>query len=247
LRCNLILTSLLLALLFISCESVTEDPFEHKYVIYLVLRPNMKFQKAYVDSTYTLTSTLSESFKGISDAEIFAIDAEQDTFNFTESDTSGIYYSNDSMWVKYSSRYFIQIDIEGHHIEEEVNIPGSLFIYSPSNGDTISLNDPEIVFWNNCEGSFDNIYTARIFFKGELDTFGFSLSAQDTSLDIFSAKYLFPNVDTFYTVAVMAMDENCFKADKANTNFDYDQIEEDFAIGVIGASVFDTIKVWISE
>ncbi len=207
----------------------------------------MKFQKAYVDSTYKLTSTLLEGFKGISDAEIFAIDEEQDTFKFRESDTIGLYYSDDSLWVKYSNQYIIQLNVEGHQIEEEITVPDSLFIYSPSNGDTISLDDPEIVYWNSCEGFFDNMYTARVFFEGELDSFGFSLTTQDTSLDVLSARYLFPNVDTFYTLAVMAMDENCFKADKANINFDYDQISADFAIGVIGATVFDTIKVWVTE
>lgn len=243
-RYNPILSVFLISLLFVSCESVTEGPFEHKYVINLVLRPNMKYQKAYVDSTYRLDATIPEGFKGISDAEIIAIDDGQDTFNFSESDTIGIYYSNDSMWVKYNSRYFIQVNIEGHQIEEEVNIPSSLFIYSPSNGDTISLDNPEIVYWNNCEGSFDNMYTARVFFEGELDSFYTSLLTQDTSLNVFSARYLFPNVDTFYTLAVMAMDENCFKSD---IYFDYDQLDEDFAIGVIGATVFDTIKVWVTE
>jgi hypothetical protein len=244
LRYNLILTIFFVSLLFVSCESVTEAPFEHKYVINLVLKPKMKFQKAYVDSTYRLGATVPEGFKGVSDAEILAIDEGQDTFKFSESDTSGIYYSNDSLWVKYSSRYFIQINVEGNSIEEEVIVPGSLFIYSPSNGDTISLDAPEIVYWNNCEGSFDGMYTVRAFFEGELDSFSFPLLSKDTSLGVFSAKYLFPNVDTFYTVAVMAMDENCFKSD---VDVDYDQIDEDFAIGVIGATVFDTIKVWVTE
>jgi len=244
LRYNLILTLFLISLLFVSCKSVTEGPFEHKYVINLVLRPNMKIQKAYVDSTYRLDATVPEGSQGISDAEIIAINEEQDTFKFSESDTTGIYYSNDSMWVKYNDRYFVQINIEGHQIEEEVNTPGSLLIHSPSNGDTISLADPQIVYWNSCEGSFDDMYTASVFFEGEIDSFYISLLTQDTSLNVFSAKYLFPNVDTFYTVAVMAMDENCFKSD---VYFDYDQLDEDFAMGVIGATVLDTIKVWVTE
>ncbi len=243
-RYNSPLSVFLISLLFVSCESVTEGPFEHKYVINLVLKPKIKFQKAYVDSTYRLDATIPEGFKGISDAEILAIDEHQDTFKFSESDTIGIYYSNDSMWVKYNSRYFIQVNIEGNHIDEEVSIPDSLFIYSPSNGDTISLDSPEIVYWNSCEGSFDDMYTARVFFQGELDSFYTSLLTQDTSLDVFSARYLFPNVDTFYTVAVMAMDENCFKSD---IYFDYDQLKEDFAIGVIGTTVLDTIKIWVTE
>jgi len=244
LRYKLIFTLFLISLLFVSCGSVTEGPFEHKYVINLVLKPKMKFQKAYVDSTYRLDATIPEGFKGISDAEIIAIDEQQDTFNFSESDTIGIYYSNDSMWVKYNNRYFIQVNIEGHQIEKEVNTPGSLLIYSPSNGDTISLDSPEIVYWNSCEGSFDDMYTASVFFEGEIDSFYTSLLTQDTSLSVFSAKYLFPNVDTFYTLAVMAMDENCFKSD---VYFDYDQLDEDFAMGVIGAVVLDTIKVWVTE
>jgi hypothetical protein len=244
LRYNSILTVFLISLLFFSCESVTEGPFEHKYVINLVLRPNIKFQKAYVDSTYRLGAIIPEGFKGIRDAEIFAIDEQQDTFKFSESDTIGIYYSNDSMWVKYSNRYFIQVNVEGHHIEKEVNIPGSLFVYAPSNGDTVSLDSPEIVYWNNCEGSFENMYNVRVFFEEELDSFYTSLLTQDTSLDVFSARYLFPNVDTFYTLAIMAMDENCFKSD---IYFDYDQLDEDFAMGVIGATVLDTIKVWVTE
>jgi hypothetical protein len=244
LRYNSILTVFLISLLFVSCESVTEGPFEHKYVINLVLKPKMKFQRAYVDSTYRLDATIPEGFTGISDAEILAIDEQQDTFKFSESDTIGIYYSDDSMWVKYHSRYFIQVNVEGRQIEEEVSIPDSLFIYSPYNGDTISMSSPEIVYWNSCAGSFDDMYTARVFFQGELDSFYTSLLTQDTSLDVFSARYLFPNVDTFYTVAVMAMDENCFKSD---IYFDYDQLEEDFAIGVIGTTVLDTIKVWVTE
>jgi hypothetical protein len=244
LRYNPILTVFLISLSFVSCESVTEGPFEHKYVINLVLRPNMKIQKAYVDSTYRLDEAIPEGFEGIRDAEILAVDEQEDTFKFNRSDTIGIYYSVDSMWVKYSSKYFIQVNIEGHQIEEEVNIPDSLLIYSPSNGDTISLNSPEIVYWNSCKGSFDNMYTARVFFEGELDSFYTSLLTQDTSLNVFSARYLFPNVDTFYTLAVMAMDENCFKSD---VYFDYDQLDEEFAMGVIGTIVLDTIKVWVTE
>jgi hypothetical protein len=244
LRYDSILLFFLISLLFVSCGSVTEGPFEHKYVINLILKPKMKFQKAYIDSTYRLDVTIPEGFKGISDAEILAIDEQQDTFIFSESDTIGIYYSVDSMWAKYNKRYFIQVSIEGNQIEEEVNIPGSLFIYSPSNGDTISLDSPGIVYWNSCEGSFDNVYTARVFFRGEIDSFYTSLLTQDTSLDVFSARYLFTNVDTSYTLTVMAMDENCFKSD---VYFDYDQLDEDFAIGVIGAIVLDTIKLWVTE
>jgi hypothetical protein len=213
-------------------------------VVNLVLRPNIKFQKAYVDSTYRLDAAIVEGSQGISDAEIIAINEQQDTFKFSESDTVGIYYSDDSMWVENSDRYFVQINIEGHQIEKEVDVPGSLLIHSPSNGDTISLSSPEMVYWNRCEGSFDDMYTASVFFKGEIDSFYISLLTQDTSLDVFSAKYLFPNVDTFYTLAVMAMDENCFKCD---VYFDYDQLDEDFAMGVVGAVVLDTIKVWVIE
>ncbi len=241
---NLIFVLFLFYLLFVSCESVTETSFEHEYVIDLVLRPRMKFQKAYVDSTYRLEVTIPEGFKGISDAEIFAIDEEQDTFEFSESDTIGLYYSADSLWVKYCKQYIIQLNVEGYQVEEEVTVPDSLFIYSPSDGDTISLDDPEIVYWNNCEGSFNNMYAVRVFFEGELDSFYTSLLTQDTSLDVFSAKYLFPKADTFYTVAVMAMDENCFKSD---IYFDYDQLDEDFAMGVIGAIVLDTIEIWVTE
>jgi len=204
----------------------------------------MKFQKAYVDSTYRLDEMVSEGVRGISDAEIIAINEQQDTFRFSESDTVGMYYSDDSIWVNNNDRYFIQVNVEGHQIEKEVNTPGSLLIYSPSNGDTISLDNPEVVYWNSCEGSFDDMYSAGVFFQGEIDSFYTSLLTQDTSLNIFSAKYLFPNVDTFYTLAVMAMDENCFKSD---VYFDYDQLDADFAMGVIGAVVLDTIKVWVTE
>jgi hypothetical protein len=239
-----ILAVFLISLLFVSCGSVSEGPFEHKYVINLVLRPNLKFQKAYVDSTYRLDEAVPEGSHGISDAEIIAINEEQDTFKFSESDTLGMYYSDDSMWVRNSDRYFIQVNVEGHQIEKEVDVPGSLLIRSPSNGDTISLNSPEVVYWNSCEGSFDDMYSAGVFFEGEMDSFYISLLTQDTSLNVFSARYLFPEVDTFYTLAIMAMDESCFKSD---VYLDYDQLDEDFAMGVIGAVVLDTIKVWITE
>ena len=51
---------LFLILFFISC-STGEAPYEHRYVINLVLKPDVKFQRAFVDSTYGLDSPVGSA------------------------------------------------------------------------------------------------------------------------------------------------------------------------------------------
>ena len=100
---------LFLILFFISC-STGEAPYEHRYVINLVLKPDMKFQRAFVDSTYRLDSPVGSALTGITDAEIFIVDENADTFWYSESDTmTGLYYSIDSFCVEYGMEYLVNI------------------------------------------------------------------------------------------------------------------------------------------
>ena len=133
---------LFLILFFISC-STGEAPFEHRYVINLVLKPDVKFQRAFVDSTYRLDQQIGSGLTGITGAEIFIVDENADTFWYSESDTMmGLYFSDDSFCVEYGMEYLVNISVEGEIISREVQVPGSLTIFSPQHLDTISLNNP---------------------------------------------------------------------------------------------------------
>jgi hypothetical protein len=233
-------------LMLLSC-SLGEAPFEHRYVINLVLKPDIKFQRAFVDSTYRLDVAVDEELTGISNAEVFIVDENLDTFRYGESDTSlGLYYSDDSFFVEYDMKYQVNVNVEGELISREVQVPGSLAIRSPRHLDTISLSSPPVLIWNSCKDCFENTYMVTSYIVGDTDDIGLiPMLTPDTMIGIFYNRFLFKDKDTMYTVLVEAMDSNAY-------NFfitwgEYGELKEGTAIGLIGAVVFDTIAVWVQE
>lgn len=236
---------LFLALLFFSC-GVTDAPFEHQYVIDIVLRPELRPQRAFVDSTYRLDQSVNEELTGISGASIFVVSSEGDTFAYTEVDTlMGEYRSDDSLWVQHGMGYAVSVAFNGDTISQTVTVPGTLSINYPFDFDTVSLSNPPMLIWNSCEGCYLNNYLVYAYITGQADSVWHSLATPDTALGIFYAVYLFEETDTLYTLAVMGMDEHCYNKAKGWQN--YDEIEDDRAIGVIGACVMDTVVVWVVE
>jgi hypothetical protein len=236
------------SLLFLIFCSTTEAPFEHRYVINLILKPDMKFQRAFVDSTYRLDSSLDNDLTGVSDAEIFIVNENSDTFRFSESDTMmGLYYSNDSFCVEHGREYLINVSVEGEILSREVQVPGLLNIFSPSLLDTVSLSDPPFLVWNTCEYCFDNTYLIASYFTGEADSadeFAPMLTT-DTTLGIFFNRLLYKEKDSMYTISVEAMDSNAYHFGKMW--YEYDELKEGEILGVIGAISFDTVAVWVTE
>jgi hypothetical protein len=232
-------------LLFYSC-GVTDTPFEHRYVIDIVLRPGMRPQRAFVDSTYRLDQSVNEELTGISGASVFATSSACDTFFYTEIDTIiGEYHSDDTLWVQHGLAYSVSVAVGSDTISQQVSVPGTLSIHYPFDFDTVSLSNPPMLIWNSCEGCYENNYLVYTYITGEADSVWHSLATPDTALGIFHAIYLFEETDTLYTLAVIAMDEHCYNQAKGWQN--YDEIEDDRAIGIIGASVMDTVVVWVVE
>lgn len=243
---KLIFISYFLILSLLSC-STTEAPFEHRYVINLVLKPNMKFQRAFVDSTYRLDSSLEDELTGVSDAEIFIVDEHSDTFRYSESDTlNGLYFSNDSFCVEYESKYLVDITVDGKVISREIQVPGSLNIVSPGLLDTVSLSDPPPLIWNSCENVYYSEYTVIPYITGEADSSegAIPMLTPDTTMGIFLNRFLFKEKDTMYTVMVEAMDSNAYRFSYL---FNYDELVEGEAVGLIGAISFDSVAVWVTE
>ena len=232
-------------ILLLSSCGVTDAPFEHKYVINVVLRPGMQVQKAFIDSTYRLDQSVNEDLTGISDASVFVV-GENDTFYYSEVESvMGEYRSDDTLWVQYGMNYTVSVASEGDTIVQDVAVPGTLSIYYPFDFDTVSLSNPQMLIWNSCEGCYKNNYLVYVYITGESDSVWHSLATPDTMLGIFYAEYLFEQKDTLYTLAVLGMDKYCYNLAKGWQNFD--EIEDDRAIGVIGASVMDTVVVWVRE
>jgi hypothetical protein len=231
-------------LFFISC-STGDAPFEHHYIISLVLKPNMKFQRAFVDSTYRLDRFVDSSYSGVSGADVFIVDEDSDTFRYSESDTSmGLYYSNDSFCVQYGMKYLVNVYVGEETVSREVQVPGSLAILSPNHLDTISLSEPPFVVWNSCENAFENTYMVTSYIKEDTLMF-IPMLTPDTTLGLFYNRFLFEEKDTIYTVLVEAMDSNVYNHLKSWS--EYVELGEGRAIGLIGAMAFDTITVWIEE
>lgn len=234
-------------LLLISC-STSEVPFEHMYVVNLMLKPDMKFQRAFVDSTYRLDSSLDSELTGISGAEIFIVDVHSDTFRYSESDTMmGLYYSNDSFCVEHGMEYLVNVSVEGEVISKEVQVPGLLTIFSPGLLDTVSLSDPPLLIWSTCEHAFDNTYLIASYFTGGADSadkFAPMLTT-DTTLGIFLNRLLYKDKDTMYTISVEAMDSNAYHFGKMW--YEYDELKEGEVLGLIGAISLDTVAVWVQE
>jgi len=235
-----------LTIIFLSgCSHITEIPFEHKYVIYLSLKPQEKFQRAFIDSTYRIDVPVNSESTGISNAYIFVVAPNADTFRFSESDTlQGLYYSIDSSWVEYGTQYDVNVVIGTDTIFESVNVPDTLSIYSPHNGDTVSLSNPSPVFWNSCEGCFKNTYFVYAYISEMFDSLRYHMVGIDTVMNIFLASDLFIEKDTTYTICVVGYDENNYYASFGRN---YDVIDDDRAIGTIGATVLDSIVVWVKE
>jgi len=234
-------------LFFVSC-STGEAPFEHRYVINLVLKPDMKFQRAFVDSTYRLDSSLDSDLTGVSGAEIFVVDEHSDTFRYSESDTlMGLYYSNDSFCVEHGMEYLVNVSIEGEIISREVQVPGLLTIFSPGLLDTVYLSAPPLLIWNTCEHCFDNTYLIASYITGEADSADkyAPMLTTDTTLGIFFNRLLFKEKDTMYTISVEAMDSNAYQFGKMW--YEYDELKEGEVLGLIGAISFDTVAVWVRE
>ncbi len=231
-------------LLLISC-STTEVPFEHRYVINLVLKPDMKFQKAFIDSTYRLDVPVDYYNTGISDAEIFIVDENSDTFRYSESDLlTGLYYTDDSFCVEYDMAYLVNVSVEGEFISREVQVPSSLAILSPDFSDTVFLSNPPVVIWNRCEHSFKNTYLVTSYRSKITEDF-FEMLTPDTAMGIFNNRILFEKKDTMYTVLVEAMDSNLYSYLKSG--WQYGELNKKGTIGLIGAIVFDTVAVWVRE
>jgi hypothetical protein len=238
----------LFVLFFVSCGA-GEAPFEHRYVVDILLKPDIRFQRAFIDSTYRLDSYLSPELTGISGAEIFIVDENSDTFKYSESDTMmGLYYSNDSFCVEYGMKYSVNVYVEGESISKEVQVPGSLDIFSPDDPDTVSLNNPPMLIWNTCEYCFENTYMITSYLTGESDSADeyeyLPMLTTDTTMGIFFSSFLFKEKDTMYTILVEAMDSNAYKF--AQMWVEYDEIKEG-VIGLIGAVSFDTVVVWVTE
>jgi hypothetical protein len=235
----------LAVLLTISC-GVTDAPFEHQYVIDVVLRPERQIQVAFIDSTYRLDQPVQEELTGIRGASVYAVSSEGDSFHYHEVDTvMGEYHSDDTLWVQYGMDYAVSVAVDDDTISQHVSVPGTLSINAPSDFDTVSLDSPPPLIWNSCEGCYESNYLIYTYITGQSDSVWHSLATPDTVLGIFHAVYLFEETDTFYTLAVMAMDEHCYHAAKGWQN--YDEIDDDRAIGIIGAAVMDTVVVWVTE
>ena len=235
-------------LFFVSCGT-DEVPFEHKYVIDVVLKPDVKFQRAFVDSTYRLDSYLDPVQTGISGAEIFIVNENSDTFTYSESDTMiGLYYSNDSFCVEYSMKYSVNVSVEGEFVNREVQVPGPLDIFSPDDLDTVSLSDPPLLIWNTCEYCFENTYLITSYIDEETDSSEdyeyLPMLTTDTTMGIFSSVFLFKTKDTTYRVLVEAMDFNVYNF--AQMWVEYEELGEE-TIGLIGAISSDTVAVWVQE
>ena len=232
-------------LFFVSC-SINDAPFEHRYVINLVLKPDMKFQRAFVDSTYRLDQVLGSS-TGIPGARIFIVDENSDTFRYGEFYTSpvGFYQSYDSFCVKHGMKYLVNISVEGEVISREVQVPGSLAIFSPGHLDTVSLSNPPLLIWNSCEDVYENTYMAAAYIAADDDREFIPMLTPDTTLGIFYNRFLFEEKDTMYTVLVEAMDSNMYTY--LLSFAEYGELKEGTAIGLIGAISFDTVAVWVKE
>ena len=76
------------------------------------------------------------------------------------------------------------------------------------------------------------------------DSLNYFVVGLDTVMNIFLARDLFIEKDTIYTVCVVGYDENDYNAFFSG---DYDVIDDDRAIGAIGAMVMDSIVVWVTE
>ena len=238
----------LFTLFFIFC-STDEVPFEHKYVIDVVLKPDVKFQRAFVDSTYRLDSYIDPALTGISGAEIFIVNVNSDTFTYSESDTmNGLYYSDDSFCVEYGMKYWVTVSFEGEFINKEVQVPGSLDIFSPDDLDTVSLNDPPLLIWNTCDYCFENTYLITSYIDEETDSSEdyeyLPMLTTDTTMGVFLSGFLFKRKDTIYKILVEAMDSNAYKF--AQMWVEYDELQEG-VIGLIGAISSDTVSVWVTE
>ncbi|MEO0294210.1 MAG: hypothetical protein ABIN61_08350 [candidate division WOR-3 bacterium] len=238
-----------LVLLFFICCSVTEPPFQHRYVIELLLKPDLKFQKAFVDSTYRLDISLEEISKGVRGAEIFVVDKNLDTFRYVESDTlDGLYQSIDSSFVKYEEKYEINIKVGKEVIFKEIQVPGKIKILSPNSLDTISLSNPQPLIWNKCKYCFKNFYIIIPYLRGKLKGENnegiLPIVTTDTTINIFSNRILFKEKDTLYTILVEGMDSNSYMG---YLGPGYGELKNDKVIGLVGAVVFDTIAVWIKN
>ncbi len=232
-------------LLTISC-GVTDAPFEHQYVIDIVLRPERRIQVAFIDSTYRLDQPVNEVLCGIYGASVYAVNSAGDSFRYHEADTiMGKYQSDDTLWVQNGMDYSVFVAVDDDTITQHVTVPGTLSIRAPFDFDTVSLSNPPLLIWNSCEGCYESNYLIYTYITGQSDSIWHSLATPDTVLGIFHAVYLFEETDTFYTLAVMGMDEHCYNAAKGWQN--YDEIEDERAIGVIGAVVMDTVVVWVEE
>lgn len=239
---NPIIIIFLISLLLVSC-AITELPFEHKYVINMVLKPYKSFQNVFIDSTYRLDVSIDD-LSGIGDADIFVVDEDSDTFRFAESDTIGLYYSIDSTWVRYGIRYIVNVTILSDTITEEVIIPRRLRILSPGNNDTVSLSKPPELYWNRCEGCFNNTYCVLAYIPGTYDSIPYRLASVDTSIGIFRVRDLFREIGTVYNIEVRGFDGNGYYAIMRG---DFDTIDDERAIGSISARVFAKISVWVTE
>ena len=238
----------LFTLFFVSCGT-DEAPFEHKYVIDVVLKPDVKFQRAFVDSTYRLDSYIDPVQTGISGAEIFIVDENSDTFSYSESDTMmGLYYSTDSFCVEYGMKYLVDVSVEGESISREVQVPGSLNIFSPDDLDTVYLNNPPLLIWNTCDYCFENTYLITSYIDEESDSSEdyeyLPMLTTDTTMGIFASGFLFKKKDTIYKILIEAMDSNAYNF--AQMWVEYGELSEG-AIGLIGAISSDTVAVWVSE
>ena len=232
-------------LFFISC-STSDVPFEHKYVIDIVLKPNMKFQKAFIDSTYRLDVPVSAYYSGISGAEIFIVNENSDTFRYSESGANmGFYYSDDSFCVEYGMEYFVNVSVEGENITKEVQVPDSLTIFSPEFSDTVFLSYPPLLIWNSCDNSYKNTYMISTHVMGNTEDF-IPMLTPDTVMGIFYNEFLFEEVDTMYTVYVEAMDSNAYTYLLSWSQYD-DLNDDGSVIGLVGAVVYDSVVVWVTE
>jgi hypothetical protein len=230
---------------FISC-STGDVPFEHRYVIDVVLKPNKKIQKAFIDSTYRLDVPVSAYYTGISGAEIFIVNENSDTFRYSESGTNmGIYFSDDSFCVEYGMEYSVNVSVEGEEISKEVQVPDSLTIFSPGFSDTIFLSNPPLLIWNSCENSYDSTYMVTAQVMGNTEDF-IPMLTPDTIMGVFYNEFLFEETDTMYTVYVEAMDSNAYTFLMAWSH--YDELNDNGSvIGLIGAVVYDSVRVWVTE
>jgi hypothetical protein len=237
---------LLINLSFMFSCGVTDAPFEHQYVIDIVLQPKSSPQLAFIDSTYRLDEPVDEDLTGISGASVFVVSGSGDTFSYAEVETiMGEYHSEDMLWVQNGMEYSVNVACGGDTISQTVSVPGTLSILYPFDYDTVSLSNPPVLVWNTCEGCYENNYLVYAYILGEADSVWISLATPDTMLGIFYVPSLFEETDTLYTIAVLALDEYCYNASKGWQIID--EIEDERAIGIIGASVMDSVIVYVRE